>query len=100
MSKICAIAKVVVLPGKRAEMLSAFSELMRASRNEPGTPVYAIHSDNDNENLIWFYEVFEDERALKVHSEAAADLVERVVGQYAAEPPEIHMLTPEMHTGY
>lgn len=68
MSAIVVLAKLTAVEGKRAELLTALQALVANAHNEPGTIVYAMHTDNADQSTIWFYERYTDDAALKAHS--------------------------------
>src|SRR5688500_8736714 len=100
MSKVAAIAKLTAAPGKRDELLNAFKPLLDAVHDEPGTLIYALHASAADETTVYFYELYEDDEALKAHSGSAA--MKAIGGSLAglvAAAPEITKLDIAMAKG-
>lgn len=58
MSKVAVIVKLTAQPGKRDELATAFKVMLDAVQSEPGTLTYILHSDNGEEDVLWFYELY------------------------------------------
>lgn len=68
MAKPALIAKLTAADGKRDELVAACQSMVDyVTASEPGTLVYALHTDNKNENVVYYYELYEDGDALKTH---------------------------------
>ena len=67
MSKVSVIAKLTAQPGKRDELVKALQVLLDNSETEAGTEVYVLHTDNKDENVLWFYERYADQAAVDAH---------------------------------
>src|SRR5580765_6924220 len=100
MSKVAVLAKLKAQPGKRDELVAAMSPMLDAVKDEPGTEVYALHTDNGDADVIWFYELYVDSDALAAHSgsEAMKAAGGRLAGLVAGRP-ELFMLTPNAAKG-
>ena len=61
------IARFVVHEGRRDEALAVLDEMIRQVAHEPGTHVYQVLTDRDAPDVIWCYERYRDEAALKAH---------------------------------
>ncbi len=95
MSKVGTIAKLTARPGKRDELTTAFKVLLDAVQEESGTLIYILHSDNSEEDVLWFYELYTDNDALGAHR--AGDTFKSIggsLGPLLAGRPEMHRLTP------
>ena len=57
MSKVSAIVKLTAQPGKRDELAAAFKVMLDHVESESGTLIYILHSDNGEEDVLWFYEL-------------------------------------------
>ena len=68
MSKVSAIVKLTAQPGKRDELSAAFKTMLDHVESEAGTLIYILHSDNGEEDVLWFYELYTDNDALGAHS--------------------------------
>lgn len=63
------IARVKVKEGKMDEAVKALKEIVpKIKAAEPGCLVYIPHRVRSEDNTIMFYEKYQDEEALKVHS--------------------------------
>ncbi|MHB8464661.1 MAG: putative quinol monooxygenase [Acidimicrobiales bacterium] len=93
MPKVAAIAKITAAPGKRDELVAALRELVTATNDEPGTLVYALHTEKANADAVWFYELYTDDDALAAHSGSPA--MKEVGGKLrglVGGPPEMFVL--------
>ena len=95
MGKVGVAAKLTAAAGKRDELVSAMGELVKAVDDEPGTLVYVMLTDTKDEDVVWFFELYEDEDAMKAHSRS--DTMKAVggkLGGLVGGAPELHVLTP------
>jgi quinol monooxygenase YgiN len=95
MTKVALVAKMTAAPGKRHELVEAFGALFDAVAGEEGTEVYALHLDGGNEDVVWFYELYQDMDALTAHG--TSDAMKAMGPQFAsllAGAPELSFLTP------
>jgi quinol monooxygenase YgiN len=100
MSKVAILAKLPVQPGKRDEFIDAFSAMFPVAEAEPGTLVYALHTDDSDENLVWIYELYRDQAALDEHS--GSDGMKAAIsafGPLLAGRPELIRLAPVQGVG-
>jgi quinol monooxygenase YgiN len=67
MPQVAVIAKIRSAPGKRAELAKEFGTALSEVENEAGTLTYILHEDQKDEDLLWFYETYSDQDALKAH---------------------------------
>ena len=67
MSQIAYVVKLTAAEGKRDEVLSALGKLVAATEDEPGTVQYVMHTEVNDPNVIWFYEVYADQAAFEAH---------------------------------
>ncbi len=75
-------------PGRRGELVEAFTALHDAVAQEPGTIVFAMHESSDEPDVLLFYEVYADEYALDEHrgSPAVRSIVPRLADLLAGVP--------------
>ena len=100
MSKIAMMAKLAVQPGKRDEFVDAFSSMFPVVADEPGTLAYVLHTDDQDENVVWVYELYADDQALADHS--GSDGMKAAIsafGPLLAGRPELIRLTPVQGIG-
>lgn len=100
MSKIAMLAKLPVQPGKRDEFVAAFSSMFPVVDDEPGTLAYVLHADDQDEDLLWVYELYADEQALADHS--GSDGMKAAIaafGPLLGGRPELIRLTPVQGIG-
>lgn len=68
MSKLAIIAKLTAAPGKRDELVNVLKELVDGVADEEGTLIYGLHTANNDETSVFFYELYTDQAANDVHS--------------------------------
>ncbi|MGL5722250.1 MAG: putative quinol monooxygenase [Brevinema sp.] len=71
MAKVIVVAQVEAKQDKIDFVKSEVLKLVAPTRVEAGCIKYDLHQDNANPALFLFYEIWEDEATLKVHSEGA-----------------------------
>ena len=100
MGKVAVIAKMTAKEGRRDDLLEALKPLSAAVQDEPGTEVYAVHTDAASPNDVWFYELYRDQDALIAHGTSEAM---KAAGGALAElldgRPELYFLGPEAAKG-
>jgi quinol monooxygenase YgiN len=93
MPKLAVIAKITALPGLRDEVVAVLSDVVAASKDEPGTLLYAMNVDRSEADVVWFYELYSDEAALAAHG--GSEAMKAAGGKLrdkAAGRPELHLL--------
>ena len=60
----------VANPGKEAEVAEIFSELEKASRQEPGCLLYVVHRHRTDPRRFFIYEQYKDDAGLEAHRAA------------------------------
>ncbi len=101
MTKTALFAKLTAQDGKRDALLEVISTKgMTNVAGEPGTEVYIAHKDQNDANVVWFYELYSDGEALKAHggSEGMRDFG-RAIKDLVAGPPELTFLDPASGKG-
>lgn len=88
MTKVAQFAQFTSSPGAGDQVVAALRLALQAAASEDGTKVYAIHASPTNPDVVWMYELYEDEDARQAHSnsEATAALRSTLSG-LLAEPP-------------
>lgn len=96
MSKPAIIAKITCQDGKRDDAIQAFGQMFDHVRaNEPGTEVYALHKDDNDANILYFYELYTDGESMKSHGGSdTMKSVGKALRDYTSARPEIIMMTP------
>jgi quinol monooxygenase YgiN len=95
MSKIGVVAKIPCQPGKRADAAAALTEVVEATQEESGTVLYILHEDSKDENLLWMYELYDDQAALDSHMTSAAfGAMFAKLGELVSGRAEMNFLTP------
>ena len=95
MPKSAVIAKLTAQEGKRSDLVDALKTLVTAVESEPGTEVYALHTDAGNDEVVWFYELYTDQEALTAHG--GSDTMKAIgptLGGLLAGRPELTFLSP------
>lgn len=67
MTALSIIARLPVLPAKRAELFALLNKAISAAEHETGLSQYVIHQDAKNDDVIWFYESYVDRTDLDSH---------------------------------
>jgi quinol monooxygenase YgiN len=100
MGKMALIARMTAAPGKRNELVEALGGLVKGVEDEPGTLVYVLNTDDADENVVWFYELYADQDALAAHSTSdTMKTVGRELAALMAGRPELHRMTPRAGKG-
>lgn len=96
MSKPALIAKLTCQDGKRDEFVAMARKMIDyVQASEPGTEVYALHTDDKDPNVAWFYELYTDGDALKTHG--GSEMMAKIGAEFAtvlAGRAELFRLTP------
>ncbi len=73
MGKIAVHVQLPAVAGKGAELVEAFQSLYEGPLDaEPGTVVHVIHQAEGEPDSVVFYELYEDDAAVKAHNEGEA----------------------------
>ncbi|WP_420626936.1 putative quinol monooxygenase [Candidatus Poriferisodalis sp.] len=101
MAKTALLAKLTAQPGKRDDLLAVIADIgMSNAAGEPGTEVYAAHKDQNDADVVWFYELYIDQSALELHggSEQMKNFG-RAMRDCMAGRPELIFLDPVVAKG-
>ena len=101
MAPVSIVAKLTAAEGKIDELKAAIDDLVRLVESaEPGTLIYAAAQDNDDPDVIWFFEHYGSQEDAAAHSGGAALAGAGVAMRgLLAGRPEVHRLTPFSATG-
>lgn len=67
MSKVAVLAKIPAAPGKRDELVRALEVALDTARGESGTIYYILHTDATNPDMLYMYELYENQAAFEAH---------------------------------
>jgi quinol monooxygenase YgiN len=91
MSKIAVIAKIPCQPGKRADVAAGLKPMLDHTETEAGTLRYVLLEDSADADILWMYELYEDQGSLDSHG--ASDAMKALggaIGPHLAGRPELH----------
>jgi len=72
MSKVAIVVKLRVKAGQRDAITAAVQPGLETAQGESGTLTYIFHHDLGDENVVWLYELYEDDAAAQAHLGSAA----------------------------
>ena len=89
------LVRLTAQNGQRAALLDLLNTYADGISEEPGTEMYMVSVDPDDENLVWLYEIFFDEDAEIAHrqSQGFAELMLKLP-QYLDGSPGILRMQP------
>jgi len=67
MSQISVIAKIPAAPGKRDDLAAALQTALETAGGEAGTRYYILHTDDNDADVLWMYEMYESQGDLESH---------------------------------
>jgi quinol monooxygenase YgiN len=95
MSKVAAVAKLTAKPGERDLLAKALQGALDNAHTEPGTLVYALHTDAKEADVLWMCELYESQAALDAHMNGEVFKgLGPVIGPHLGGRPELHFITP------
>lgn len=95
MNQIAVIARIPCQPGKREEIEAGLKPMLDHTETEPGTQRYVLLRDNADENVLWMYELYQDQTSLESHQGSdAMKALGAAIGSHLAGRPELHFTTP------
>lgn len=89
------LAKLTAQEGKRDALVEAITNAIPLADGEPGTITYICHTDDNDANSVWFYELYEDADALKAHG--GGEVIKAMgaaLGGLIGAPPQLIPVTP------
>jgi quinol monooxygenase YgiN len=95
MSQVAVVARIPAAPGKRAELAAGLQFALDNVVDEPGTLAYILLEDTNDENVLWFYELYTGNEALQAHM--GADWFKELgprIREFLGGAPELHFCTP------
>jgi quinol monooxygenase YgiN len=87
------LVRLTCHPGSRPALLDLLNSYTDGLAEEPGTEMFIVSVDPDDENLVWLYEIFRDEDAALAHraSSGFARLMQEMPGLLAGAPAILRM---------
>jgi quinol monooxygenase YgiN len=95
MSQVVAVVKLPAAPGKGKELAEAMKFALENVKSEEATRMYILHVDMGNEDVLWMYELYDNQAAMDAHlgSDWFKELGAKV-GGLVGGAPEFNMMTP------
>ena len=95
MSTVALLAKLPAAEGKGAELAEAFKAAFEHVNKEAGTRMYVLHADATNADILWIYEIYENQDAMNAHMGSDAfKAFSKSLGEFVDGAPEFNLLTP------
>lgn len=95
MSQIGVIVKLKIKEGQLDAFTATAMQGVENAKSEPGTTIYAIHSDAVDKNVVWFYELYADKASADAHSGSDAFRIwSKSLAPFVDGAPEFSFLTP------
>jgi quinol monooxygenase YgiN len=99
-----AVLQLTAAAGRREDVLRMLANYANTLDGEPGTTLYVAAADAQDEDVVWLWEEFEDEDAVRGHFEhdffraLQLELGELLAGPAAIRPlvPVIRRVGPEV----
>lgn len=93
-----ALLQMRARPGRREDVLRTLTHYARTLDGEPGTTLFAVSADPNDEDLVWVWEEFTDGAAVQSHFDhdffCALQLE---LSDLLAEPAAVRPLRPVLH---
>src|ERR1700679_1857831 len=100
MPKLSDVAKLTFKDGQRERFIEEIDIMFRAVEGEATTEVYVMNLDPKDPNVLWFFEVYSDEAALRRHQASPSMQVFRPkLEEMLAQPFESVELIPTRAKG-
>ncbi|MDT4937982.1 MAG: Antibiotic biosynthesis monooxygenase [Pseudonocardiales bacterium] len=94
-SKFGAVLQMTTAPGSRDEVLRILDNYGNTLDGEPGTTLFAVAADAGDEDVVWIWEEFEDEDAVRGHFEHDFfRALQLELGDLLAGPAAVRPLVP------
>jgi len=89
------LVRLTAAEGMRPALLDALHRYSDGLEEEPGTEIFIVHVDPDDADIVWLYEIFQDDDAQEQHraAEGFAQLMTELPDVLGA-PPAILRLDP------
>jgi quinol monooxygenase YgiN len=94
-ARFAAVLQLIAAEGKRDELIHVLTNYGKTLDGEPGTTLYAAAADAADENIIWLWEEFADEDAVRGHFEHDFfRALQLELADLLAEPAAVRPLVP------
>jgi quinol monooxygenase YgiN len=89
------LVRITCQPGMRPAMLEVLNTYTDGLAEEPGTEVFMVSLDPDDDRIVWLFEIFKDEDAANQHRAATgfARMME-AMPPYLDGPPAVLRMDP------
>jgi quinol monooxygenase YgiN len=95
MSTVALLAKLPAAEGKGAELAEAFKVAFENVNKEAGTRLYVLHADATNADILWIYELYENQDAMNAHMSADwFGPFSKTLAPFMGGRPEMFFLAP------
>jgi quinol monooxygenase YgiN len=95
MSHIAVIAKIPCQPGTRDQVVAGLQPMLEHVEGENGTLRYVLLQDMADADVLWMYELYEDQASLDAHGASEAmKALGGAIGPHLAGRPELFFTTP------
>ncbi len=95
MSKISIIATLTAAEGKADELIAGLEAVVQAADEEPGLEIYSLHKDPEDQNTLYFFELYTNDEAFATHGKG--EKMRAAMGALAgllAGRPDVKILSP------
>jgi quinol monooxygenase YgiN len=89
------LVRITCQPGMRPAMLEILNSYADGLQEEPGTEIFVVSLDPDDESIVWLYEMFKDDEAQNAHraSTGFADMMASMP-ELMNGPPAVLQMEP------
>lgn len=93
-NKITVLVRLNILPGYEKDIREAAEKIWTATRQEKGCETMVFNTLADNENVIFFFDVFGSQKEFDFHLQAPHTLLflDLLKGKVAGDGPELTFL--------
>lgn len=95
MTKTAILARISAKPGKRDDLIAALQTALETAKGEQGTIYYILHTDAKNADVLYMYELYENQDAFNAHvGSDAFKALGPAITPFLAGAPEMTFLGP------
>jgi quinol monooxygenase YgiN len=89
------LVRLTAKPGMRAALLAELNAYADGLSEEPGTEVFMVSTDPDNDSIVWLLEVFRDTAAEAAHRGSQGfERLMRAIPDILEDPPAVLRMDP------